>query len=242
MNIIKFVWSSLVTQYKQAIALFMIAPAIIALVSVPEFAQHVVEIHIGMFASRDAAASLQNDQARWIFGYVKILGLVLAILGSARFWWCYSSGGKWQNIFAVDWLKFFAGLACFILIGIVALPLQNYIPRVGFAIINIALSIASLPFIFMMSAGLFGDSSLRISHILKRSWPYLLLLGLLLFFGFAPWQWLHGMNHKWAFGSSPTVVWMLMIFDSLVVGLMASLVGSGIAVSYMAFRSSEAKG
>jgi hypothetical protein len=195
-----------------------------------------------MFASHEAAASLKNDQVRWVFGYLKIFGFVLAILASARFWWCRANGGIWHDVLSVNWKMFFIGIVGFVLIGVSSLPFENLMPRALFAITNVIISIASLPFIFVMLAGLFGDSSAGIAHILRKSWPCIILLALLLFIGFAPWQWLHGMNHQWAIGSHSAVVWTLMIFDSLVVGLMASLLGSGIAVSYMAFRMSGPKG
>ena len=43
-----------------------------------------------------------------------------------------------------------------------------------------------------------------------------------------PLQYLHGKNHDWAFGSPDALVWLLMIFDSIVVGLIATLAGTAI--------------
>ena len=71
---------------------------------------------------------------------------------------------------------------------------------------------------------------------MTRSWAYLPLLLLLLAAGFAPAQILHGLNHSWALGQPPALVWALMIFDSLVVGLLASLVGSAMYVAYAVFH------
>jgi hypothetical protein len=242
MHAIKLLWFSLIIQHRQGISLFSLGPAIAALAVIPEFAQHVVEIGIGMFTSHEAATSLKNDEVRWLFGYLKIFGFVLAILASARFWWYRANGGIWYDVLSVNWKMFFIGITSFVLIGIASSPFEHHIPRALFATVNIILSIASLPFIFVMLAGLFGDSSTGIAHILRRSWPYVILLVPLLLIGFAPWQWLHGMNHQWALGADTATVWALMAFDSLVVGLMASLLGSGIAVSYMAFRMSGSKG
>jgi ABC-type antimicrobial peptide transport system permease subunit len=48
------------------------------------------------------------------------------------------------------------------------------------------------------------------------------------------------MNHDWALGASPIVVWGLMIFDSLLVGLMAGLTGTALYLGYAGFaRSAE---
>lgn len=242
MHAIKLLWFSLIIQHRQGISLFSLGPTIVALAVIPEFAQHVVEIGIGMFNSLEAATSLKNDQFRWFFGYLKIFGFVLAILASARFWWCRANGGRWYDVLSVNWKIFFIGIVSFVLIGTVSLPFEHLMSRSLFATVNVILSVASLPLIFVMLGGLFGDSSAGIAHILRRSWPYVILLAPLLFIGFAPWQWLHGMNHQWALGAHTATVWALMAFDSLVVGLMASLLGSGIAVSYIAFRNSGIKG
>ena len=82
----------------RSVSLFWIGPAVVALVVVPEFAQHVAEIHIGMFDSAAAAKLAGNDPLRWAFGYAKIAGLVLTFIASARFWWCRAYGGRWYDI------------------------------------------------------------------------------------------------------------------------------------------------
>ena len=82
-----------------------LAPAVLALVVIPEFAQHVVEIRIGMFESAEAARSLQNEPTRWAFGYIKIAGLVLTFLAAARFWWTREHGGRWWDVRDLAWSR-----------------------------------------------------------------------------------------------------------------------------------------
>jgi hypothetical protein len=51
---------------------------------------------------------------------------------------------------------------------------------------------------------------------------------------FMPLQLLHGANHSWAFGQPLPFVCALMLFDSLLVGLMAGVVGAALFVAYRA--------
>jgi hypothetical protein len=236
MGAVKLFWFSLVDQYRKGFSLFWLGPAVIALIVIPEFVQHVVEIQLGMFDSREAARALGNHPMRWAFGYAKIAGLVLAFLASARFWWCSLHGGRWYDLRGIAWKKFLVGLVLFNLVGLAAEPLAGIVGEPALTILRIMLSLLSLPFLFIMLAGLFGDRTVTLADAWKSSWRYVPLFALLLVLGFAPAQLLHGLNHSWAFGASPALVWVLMIFDSLVVGLLASLVGAAIAISYLAFR------
>ncbi len=77
--------------FRLAVQLPLAAPPVFALVAVPEFVQHVVEIHLGMFAVGDTIAPGRETDIRTIFGMIKVAGLCLGIALSLRFW---ASGGK----------------------------------------------------------------------------------------------------------------------------------------------------
>lgn len=77
---------TVLASYRRGGLTLVAAPAIVALIVVPEFAQHVAEIQLGMFESKEAFKALSNDPTRWAFGYVKVAGVVLATLATARFW------------------------------------------------------------------------------------------------------------------------------------------------------------
>lgn len=235
MPMARLVWHSLIDQYRKGFALFMVGPLVVALIIIPEFAQHVVEIQIGMFDSREAATALSNDPTRWAFGYVKLVGLLLTFFAAARFWWTRENGGAWWDLRQIHWPNFLIGAALFIGVGMLAEPFKALLTDTPFMLLQIFVSLLSLPMLFYALSGLFGDGAVTIKQAMTRSWAYLPLLLVLLVAGFAPAQILHGMNHGWALGQHPAIVWTLMIFDSIVVGLLASLVGSGIYVAYAAF-------
>ena len=76
----------------------------------------------------------------------------------------------------------------------------------------------------------------------RRAWPWLLLTAVLLALAFVPASWLHAMNHRWAMGGGPLKLWALMIWDSLLVGLMAGLVGTALHLGYAAFSTHQRAG
>ena len=81
---LRSILSAIAEQFRLGISIFWIGPLVAALVVVPEFAQHVAEIYLGMFDGREAAITASQDPLRMGFGYVKIAGLVLTFIASAR--------------------------------------------------------------------------------------------------------------------------------------------------------------
>lgn len=235
MTILRTILSAVAQYLTLSVSLFWVGPIVVALVVVPEFAQHVAEIHLGMFDSVVAAKLAGNDPLRWAFGYAKITGLVLTFIASARFWWCRAHGGRWYDIRRLAWVRLVIGFVLFMAIGSIGELFALIADRKAPVAVSIVFSLLSLPFLFVMLAGLFGDRATPMKALIAKSWPWLLLLALLLPLLFAPLSWLHGMNHRWAMGAPDAVVWALMIFDSLVVGLMASSVGAALFVTYDRF-------
>ena len=56
--------SSIVALYRRGISMLWVAPAVLALVVVPEFLQHVAEINLGMFDNRESARAAAEDPLR----------------------------------------------------------------------------------------------------------------------------------------------------------------------------------
>ena len=230
---------SIIQLYARGISMLWVAPLVLALVVVPEFVQHVAEIQLGMFDSREGARAVADDPLRWAFGYAKIAGLVLTFLAAARFWWVRRRGGRWWDLRTIAWGRFLLG---FLLFGGLPLFAEPFKPLVGTTAKDVAtwvITFAALPFALLMLAGLFGDRRSTLRRMWTRGWPALLILCVLLPLAFVPAQFLHGYNHRWAFGAEPVLVWTLMIFDSLVVGLLAGLTGTALYLGYAAFAQGE---
>lgn len=231
---IRLIGQSLIDTYHRGFLLLAIAPLAAALVIVPEFAQHVAEIENGMFDSRADALAFGNSQLRWAFGYVKLTGLALAFLACARFWWAREHGGRWWWPGDIVWKRLLGGVAIIALVSALTWPLRGHLPDLWLDSADLVLSLLTLPIVFYILSGLFGDTGVPLAAMLRRSWPWAALLLLLLAAAFAPAQLLHGMLHKWAIGQSRPMIWLLMTFDSLVVGLLAALVGAAMFTAYSA--------
>ncbi len=225
--------------YPMGISMLWKAPLVLALVVVPEFIQHVAEIQLGMFDSREAFAALALDPTRMVFGYAKIAGLVLTFIAAARFWGARERGVPWYRLSDIDWRRFGLGFLLFGLLPVAPVMVESRIGETNAQIVGIVITILLLPALFLMLAGLFGDRTTPVRAMWRRSWPWAILTVLLLVLAFMPAQWLHGMNHRWALGADPAVIWALMIFDSLLVGLLAGLTGTALYLGYDAFAQGE---
>ena len=227
---------ALVRLYPMGISLFWKAPLVLALVMLPEFVQHVVEIRLGMFGDAAQRMAAGASPTRMAFGYAKVAGLVLTFLAAARFWAAEERGVPWYRLSDMAWGRFAVGFLLFGLLPVLPALFVSQIGKANADIAGIVVTIIFLPAMFLLLAGLFGDRDTSVRDMWRRSWPWAVLTALLLILAFAPAQWLHGMNHKWAFGADPVLVWALMIFDSLLVGLLAGLTGTALYLGYNAFR------
>jgi len=226
---------SIIDLYMRGFALFWLAPLVLALAVIPEFLQHVAEIQLGMFDSRASAQAVADHPLRWGFGYAKIAGLVLTFLAAARFWWVRKRQERWWDLRTLDWGRFLLGLVLFGSLPLLAELIEPFAGTAAKDVASWVLTFAAMPFLLLMLAGLFGDRGHTFRQMWTRGWPALLILCILVPLAFAPAQILHGYNHGWAFGAHPFLVWVLMIFDSLVVGLLAGLTGTALYLGYAAF-------
>ena len=202
------------------------------LVAIPEAIQHVAEIRIGMFESRDMARAVADDPRRMVWGYLKVAGLVVAILAAARFWGTQPGPQRWWDLRSVAWRSVILALGLLLLIS---LPGLVYTPILGATVagyLDIALMLVTLPLLVLLIAGLIGDRALTLAGVFRAGWLAALRMLLFLVATWAPLAWLHGMNHRWAMGAAEPVVWLLMAFDSLVVVLLATMAGTAIHHGY----------
>lgn len=213
-------------------SLFWLAPAIPLLLLVPEMAQHVVEIRLGMFDSLEAARSVSQAPMRWAFGYVKIAGLVLTALAAARYW-----GGlreRWWDMRTVAWPAFLMGLAINVVLTGVNFAIERIIVGDTGALISQAFTAVTAPFLLLLIGPLLGEVAPTLRQAYTRGWLALVLMIGLAAVAFAGGGWLHTMNHRWAIGAAPATVWALMIWDAIWTALFVTCAGSALGAGYRA--------
>lgn len=206
--------------------IWWLAPLIPALVAVPEMIQHVAEIRIGMFEGEDAFKALADDPRRMVWGILKIAGLVLAILASTRFWGAREAGQRWWDLRGVRWKALLVALALLLAAGLPGMMLQPLIGADNSWIVDIVLSIATLPLMVMLVDALGGRDSMGVRQYFRFGWVPAIRMLLFAAAVWVPLQWLHGQNHTWAMGQPGALVWALMVFDALLVGLLATMAGT----------------
>ena len=95
-------------------------------------------------------------------------------------------------------------------------------------IADLVISLLTLPLLVLLVLSLAGDRTASVGSVFRTGWLAALRM---IVFGAILWlplQALHQANHTWAFGAEPALVWALMVFDSLVVGLLATWAGTAL--------------
>ena len=225
------------------LSLFWLAPLIPLIVIVPQFVQHVAEINMGMFESEEAFTALANDPMRWTFAYPKVAGVILATLAAARF--IGGAGKRWWDLRTIAWKQFLIALAVNIGVSLVGYGIIQAMGGEAPLALSYAFQIATLPLLIYLFGPLWGDTSMTLRRAYTVGWIATIFAAFLSMLFFAPAQVLHEYNHTLAMGQSDAVVWALMVWDSLLVGLMSCWMGAGLAAGYWLGRppafGSEAK-
>jgi hypothetical protein len=153
--------------YRDSVRIWRLAPLIPLIAVLPEFTQHVVEIGLGMFESRDAFRALAMDPLRMSFGVLKIAGLIAAILVSARFWANREAGARWWSLAGIGWRQVLLGIAVQVAASVPGLVWPDASPQARM-IGTVLLSVLSLPGLVLIVGGLVGDRSLGLLGAYRR--------------------------------------------------------------------------
>jgi hypothetical protein len=207
--------------FRLALKLPLAAPVIFAVVVLPEFVQHIVEIHFGMFAAGDSLAPGRETEIRMAFGIAKVVGLCLAVVLTMRFW---ASGGRLRAAFlpGLAQLRRIALVIGFLLIlGLPDLILQPEARQV-FDIVSALFAMFWLLWFLAALAGM----EMTLARSIRKAIPTLPRMIILPSAAWIPLSWLHGALHVVARHRPEWLVWGLMTIDALVVGLLAAATGA----------------
>lgn len=210
--------------------LFRLVPLIPLLAILPELVQHYVEIDLGMFASKAAFKAHSMDPIRWSFGYFKLAGYLAAIL-SAAFYWGSRKRPRW-SISLAQLGRFMLALALNVGLALVQWPLKDHLTDTANQVLFWGASIMGIPLLIYLIGTLFDDPAMTLKRAFSHGW--LRLIGLILCAGSAValGQAVHRLNHTLALGAPTPIVFALMLWDGIWVGLMACWIGTGLAFGY----------
>ncbi len=222
---------AILATYRSGGRMFWIAPAIVAVAVLPELLQHGAEMWLGMFDSREAFRALAMDPTRWFFAYGKIAGLWLGILLTVRF----LATGEWRGMIRMplaDVVRIvLAGGATVVVDEALKLAGETVGGAMAFGALSAFLQAGLTLYVVALIA---GEKAIDLRSAFLRFLPTSALLVLLMAVAFVPAQALHTANHLVAMGQPLALVGAIMLFDSLLVGLMATLIGSALVVAVRA--------
>jgi hypothetical protein len=211
---------------RDAISLFWFATSIALFTLIPEFFQHIWEVNAGMFGSLAAFKANANDPARFYWAIPKIIGLTLAMFAALRFWAANESDQPWWSMKGINGkvlaLNLIAsGLIVFAFILFRGMFTQKSV-LVGLGI----LLVATMPLLPWQIAAIIGNQDYTLDRAYREGWGASHRISLLFLVAVAPLVAVHYANHYLAIGKPSALVWLLMIWDSVIVASLALVAGT----------------
>ncbi|UVO52207.1 hypothetical protein M0208_17440 [Sphingomonas sp. SUN019] len=214
-----------------------------------EFAQHVVEINIGMYDSRAAARGVSADDSRLALGYAKVLALTLPGYWFVRFMAWDRSAAKARAVerpAAMLFVVQFAILAAVQLFGLfgppvgVLLGLEGTVATIAAAVAVVIQTIIGVYLTAWFVAWPLGNAAIGpVRSFGVMSGSFWRAIGYIIA-GALPLMALHYALGLGAIGLPRAVVWVMMAVDAIVVGFLAlTMMGANYTA---ARRAAERKG
>ncbi|WCT72719.1 hypothetical protein PQ455_13890 [Sphingomonas naphthae] len=221
--------------YGRVIPFARAMPLLFALPVVAEFAQHVVELHAGMFVA-GGAATAASAPARMILGAVKVIAILAVVLLSARYW---RFGNDPRAAYALD-AAFALGVGVLLMTQVGLLVVLFALSKLlalligpgpeTMRIVAVVLMILSLCVAVLLAPWFVGlvarDPDMTAGRSIAAS-RRALFARLGLYIGaYLPGLALHYALNYGAMGASTATIWAAIVVDSLLVGGIAVLIGS----------------
>lgn len=233
-------WTEIKAAYGGSAKVALAAPLIFLLPAAAELVQHVAEIRSGMFASIAAMEAAADDGARMGFGVIKIFSLIMLIYWVNRAL-AIMDGARLRLIGDARSARLFAGVIAYaIVLAAVQLfggtllapwvPDERTLMLIGFVFFFAATGMEIWLSVWKAGASL-GNARLGILAslgVMRGNFWWSLGYFLLMFL---PLMVLHYGLNLVAIGWPETMVWALMIADSLVVGYLGIVLAATVYVT-----------
>ena len=242
--------SDIANIYRSSWAFALACPLLFAIPVLVEMAQHVVELHAGMYAGKEGAIAAESDPLRMQFGFAKTLALLLPGYWFTRYIMFDRDGVRAARIerpAILLWLVLFALMSVQMWFGLFGTPLaemlgldevQSQVFGVAKGIIEVVISIYLIAWFTAWPLGNGRIGPLRSFSIMHGSFWYSLALFVV---GFLPLMLIHyGLAIAAVLWLPTALDWAAMILDSVIVGFLAlTMVG---ATTYAARHAAGKKG
>lgn len=231
-------WSSLKAAYGGSLAILVACPALALVPVVFELLQHVVEVHIGMYDSLEAAVANEHSPLRMGFGMLKVVSLTVPGYWIVR----YLARRDPRLAARADpvAMRLFAG---FLLFQLVLVAIQLFVlpplPAVMLVSLLVGQVVTCLVAAWSVGAAL-GNPALGPRASVAIMLPQLPWTFAFLVVGMLPLMIPHYVFGGLALAGPRALLWPVLIADSLLVGWLAAVI---IATVYVAaVRAAERAG
>ena len=202
-------------------------PWLFALLIGWEFAQHVIEVRIGFFDSREAAKAVADDPSRMIFGWIKMISVYVGGFFVIRHLAAQNGGTQLAPVGVAlrryaPYIAYSLGLFALIfyapgIVGKANVMTVRTIVGLGQVVVE------PLLILWIVSAATDGAVGNTIRSARATGWLYLWALPLF-FVGRIPVNAAHQLLNRYAMGQPDTILWPMLAVDAVVVGLIISVI------------------
>ena len=217
----------LLGSYADSVRALAALPWLFAAIIGWEFAQHVVEVRLGMFESREIARAMNDDGLRMVFGWIKMASIYVGAFFVIR----HFAGSREDRALAplgtaarrfLPYVLY--ALAVFGALFYAAdLVPASQVDTVRGTLGLVQLLIEPLLMVWVVAAATDGRITNPIASARRLGWLYVLALPLYLLVRL-PLGLLHQYLNTVPMGESGAMLWMPLALDSLVVGLIVAIV------------------
>ena len=219
-------FADLAGSYLDSLHALKALPWLFAAIIAWEFAQHVVEVRIGMFANEEAARAVSQDGTRMVFGWLKMLSIYIGAFFVVR----HFAGNRDGRPLAptATAARRFAPYVVYSLFMFAAIfYAHNFVSedRVDTLRTIVGLSqvlIEPLMMAWVVAAASDNRISGPLASARQTGWLYLLALPFYLLTR-VPVSLLHQELNQRAIGTQGTELWSILVVDSVVVGVIVAI-------------------
>ncbi|MXP11177.1 hypothetical protein [Pseudoblastomonas halimionae] len=202
-------------------------PWLFAAIVLWEFAQHIVEVRIGMFESVEQARAVGGDALRMVFGWIKMLSVYLGGFFVIRYLALRNDGLALAPVGTA--LGRYAPYLVYSLILFAAIfYTRAFAPAAHVDTIRAVVGLSQVlvePLLMAWVVATATDGAIGnpLSSARRTGWLYLYALPLFLLVRI-PINLLHGALNSEAIGRSQGVLWSMLAVDAVVVGILIAVV------------------
>ncbi len=219
-------FSDLIGAHLDGVRAMIGLPLLFAVLIGWEFAQHVVEVGIGFFDSREAAKAVANDPSRMVFGWVKMISVYVGGFLVIRYLARKNGDAPAPLGTAIrryaPYIAYSLGLFALIFYA-PSLTQESSVMAFRTAVGLTQMLVEPLLMLWIVSAATDGAIRNPVRSARLTGWLYFYAFALF-FVGRIPVNAAHQLLNRYAMGQPGSILWPMLVLDAVVVGLIIAVI------------------